>query len=77
MCFICACMDVTTQLELCLHEQNPVYVGLTSSLVKCPPGLMDIYTPLPSAIQQWNSFTLQRCIISSDFKKHLIKKQCN
>ena len=22
MCFICAGMDVTTQLELCLHEQT-------------------------------------------------------
>ena len=22
MCFICACMEVTTQLELCLHEQT-------------------------------------------------------
>ena len=22
MCFICACMYVTTQLELCLHEQT-------------------------------------------------------
>ena len=22
MCLICACMDVTTQFELCLHEQS-------------------------------------------------------
>ena len=24
MCFICACMDATTQLELCLHEQTQI-----------------------------------------------------
>ena len=23
-CFICACMDVTTQLELCLYEQTQI-----------------------------------------------------
>ena len=26
MCFICVCIDVTTQLELCLHEHTQIVV---------------------------------------------------
>ena len=27
MCFVCACMNVTTQLELCLHEQTQILIN--------------------------------------------------